>query len=285
MTSQYRVEPLEPGVWQITDVLDDRAYLVVGTKAAALVDTCAGYGDIAATAREITDLPMTVLLTHAHYDHVGGAYFFDEAYMAQEEDGRWDYERDLADTAYAKLVARGTFAEGEAFGPRDGTLPTVRHVEEGDLFDLGGLTVEAVALPGHTGGSMGYLVRERRMLLSGDAVTPIMCLMFAESRPISVYRKTLAKMSQLPFDRFYTGHHDVGFDRAELEGFDSCAEFAITDEGIPWQHALLPQFVGSVHLAPCETDDVDSPQFRALIGPVVPRLRRAGRRGRRRAAR
>lgn len=275
----YRASEVEPGIWQLTDVLDDRAYLVVGKRAAVLVDTCAGYGNIAEAVRKICDLPITVVLTHSHYDHVGGAFFFDEVRICAEDDGRWDAEKALAERAYPQLLEQGTFAEAVPFGPRDGARPHVRHVAEGDVFDLGGVTVEAVALPAHTPGSMGYLVRERRVLLSGDAVTPIMCLFFPQSLGINVHRATLAKMADLQFDRLYTGHHDVAFAREELASFDACAEFAQTDVGIPWQHALLEEFVGTLHFAPCDTDDVDSPDFRALIGPYVPRKRK-GRRSR-----
>ena len=275
----YRTREVEPGVWQLTDVLDDRAYLVVGERAAALVDTCAGYGNVADAVRSVTDQPLTVLLTHSHYDHVGGAYFLDEAYISAEDDGEWDAEKALAEEAYPQLVGAGTFREDVPFGPRDGALPCVRHVAEGDVFDLGGVTVEAHALPAHTPGSMGYLVRERRVLLSGDAVTPIMCLFFPRSLGVDAHRNTLMKMAALPFDRLYTGHHDVAFSRDSLASFDACAAFAQNDAGVPWQHALLEEFRGTLHFAPCDTDDVDSPDFRALIGPYVPRKRRRKRSG------
>lgn len=270
----YRTREIEPGIWQIADVLDDRAYLVVGNRAAVLVDTCVGYGNIRTVVGALTDLPVSVVLTHSHYDHVGGAYFYDKVCISQQDDDQWEYENGLANEVYPQLVERGTFAEGVAFGPRDGKPPRVAHVCEGDVFDLGGLTVEAVLLPAHTPGSMGYLVRERRALLSGDAVTPIMCLFFPRSQGIEAYRATLAKMSGLPFDRFYTGHHDVGFARQSLASFDACAKYAQTARGITWQHALLSEFVGTAYLPPCDTQDVDSPDFRGLIGPFVPRKKK-----------
>lgn len=267
----YQTREVEPGVWQITDVLDDRAYLVVGERGAALVDTCAGYGELVPVVRELTDLPITVLLTHAHYDHVGGAYSFDEVRMGEGDSHEWTYERQLAQRAYQRQLEWGTFADDVPFAPRDGVMPRVRSVAEADVFDLGGVSVEAVALPGHTPGSMGYLVRERRVLLSGDAVTPIMCLFFPRSLGVAAYRETLAKMAHLPFDRFYTGHHDVGFAREELASFDATAAWAQEHRGITWQHAIFEEYTGTAYLAPCDTPDADSPDFRALIGPYVPR--------------
>ncbi len=270
----YTASRIERCLYQITDVLGDRAYLVVGERAAVLVDACGGYGDLRTFVRGITELPLTVLLTHSHYDHIGGSYFFDEVRMSSLEGDRWDEEAQNARTVYPQLVRRGTCDEATPWALRDGRRPRVLEVGEGDLFDLGGLTVEVVALPGHTPGSLGYLVREHRVLLSGDAVTPIMCLFFNESLGIEAYRQTLAKMADLPFDRFYTGHHDVAFSRASLPSFDACAEHALTDRGVTWQHMLLPDFVGTIHFAPCDTDDVNGPRFRALIGPCAPGSRR-----------
>jgi phosphoribosyl 1,2-cyclic phosphate phosphodiesterase len=70
--SPYRTKEIEQGIYQISDVMDNRAYVVAGSHSAVLVDTCVGYGDIRPVVRNLTGLPVTVLLTHSHYDHVGG---------------------------------------------------------------------------------------------------------------------------------------------------------------------------------------------------------------------
>ena len=139
---------------------------------------------------------------------------------------------------------------------------------EGDIFDLGGRTVRVVALPGHTAGSLGYLVEDCGVLLSGDAVTPIMCLFLEESLSIQEWRKqTLARMADLPFERFYTGHHDHAFTKSDLASFDAAGAFALTDRGMEWRHHRIAEFRGIMHLCPCDTPDTDSADFRALIEP------------------
>ena len=51
-------------------------YLVLGDERAALVDSGNGIGDVRAVVSRLTDLPVTVLLTHEHPDHYGGASAF-----------------------------------------------------------------------------------------------------------------------------------------------------------------------------------------------------------------
>ena len=75
-----RTQELRPGVYVIgTDNWRLNSGLVLGTQRALVVDTGAGPRqgrEILAAVREITDLPLTVVNTHAHYDHfMGNAVF------------------------------------------------------------------------------------------------------------------------------------------------------------------------------------------------------------------
>jgi len=73
----------EPGHWE-----NVRSYLLVGTERAALVDSGTGIGDIAAVVRRLTRLPVTVLTTHVHWDHIGGHGAFDDI-RVHELDVEW----------------------------------------------------------------------------------------------------------------------------------------------------------------------------------------------------
>lgn len=268
MSELIRARRVARGVWQLADVLDDRAYLVVGERRALLVDTMFGYGNLATVVEGLCDVPVEVALTHRHFDHVGGAFQFGRVLMGEGDMGHFDVELARGRQGYAGLVEAGVVDPALPWWPRDGHLPRVEPVGEGDVLDLGGVTVEAVALPGHTPGGMGYLVRERRILLSGDAVTPIMCLFFEECLGVDAWLRTISKMEDLPFDQFYTGHHRNGFSRESLAGFRACGESFESERPLPWQHAALPQYRGSLRIH--AGTDAESEDFRAIITPDLP---------------
>lgn len=72
----YQSEVLFPGLTRIWDVARTAMYLVEGTEKAVLLDTGVGVGDLKELVGELTDKPVTVLVTHGHVDHAMGAAGF-----------------------------------------------------------------------------------------------------------------------------------------------------------------------------------------------------------------
>ena len=192
MAKLISARPIAECVWQLTDPFENRAYVVAGRERALLVDTMAGFGDVVAQASELAGgLPVTVVLTHRHCDHVGGSFGAGEVLMSAADDveAAWE-ESERGARLFAEVARReGMVPDGEQCAVERGGRPRVSHVGEGDALDLGGRTVDVVELAGHTVGSVGYLVRDAGLLLSGDAVTPVMCLCFAESLTLDAWRQ------------------------------------------------------------------------------------------------
>lgn len=276
--ASWQVAQVRPRVWRLTDVGNNRAFLVTGTEGALLVDTGEGLGDLRATVQEICDLPLTVVLTHHHHDHIGCSYQFPEVWLSQEDDGYWDQEEAFHIRVRDQLVHRHDLACDSCFPVATGARPKVRHLVEGQAFDLGGLTVIAVALPGHTRGSMGFLVREDRLLLAGDAVTPIMTLFYKDSTSIDEWADTLRKMQGLPCDAWVNAHYDKEYTLADLDSWLQVAAFAKEDRGFRWENDSLSELRGQLHVMSPLDMDPDSPDYRGLIEKPKPRVHKGRRR-------
>ena len=87
---------VEPHIVRFRDPMDFQCHLVIGSERALLVDAMGGHGDLRAAVSQVTDLPVTVVATHSHYDHWTGAYFFDVVWMEASEIERIPLEKELA---------------------------------------------------------------------------------------------------------------------------------------------------------------------------------------------
>ncbi len=67
---------------------EPHCYLLCGTSRALLIDTGLGICSIAETVKSLTDLPVTAIATHIHWDHIGSHKYFPDFY-AHEKDLSW----------------------------------------------------------------------------------------------------------------------------------------------------------------------------------------------------
>ena len=143
---------------------------------------------------------QAILLTHAHPDHWGGVAAFPSAKVYA---GAGD-----AAVLQGKAKLKGPIS-GVLGGMMPAPLPSVEAVEDGQVLQLDGEELRAIALPGHTPGSTAYLWKD--LLFSGDAllgkgaaeVTRAPWL-FCEDADQA--RRSLEKLRDVPFTRMADGH-------------------------------------------------------------------------------
>ena len=134
MAKLISARPIAESVWQLTDPFENRAYVVAGRERALLVDAMAGFGDVVAQASELAGgLPVTVVLTHRHCDHVGGSFGAGEVLMSAADDveAAWE-ESERGARLFAEVARReGMVPDGEKCAVERGGRPRVSHVGEG----------------------------------------------------------------------------------------------------------------------------------------------------------
>jgi glyoxylase-like metal-dependent hydrolase (beta-lactamase superfamily II) len=153
------------------------SYLVLGSERGVLIDAGTGIGDIRQVVEELTDLPVSVVLTHEHYDHIGGAYRFDEIAAPSNPAGL-----EVLGRGRDNASLQGYLTDEYLWKPLppgfDGatwTIPPVQPtllLDDGDIIDLGGRTLEVIATPGHSPAHICLLDRENRLLWTGDHFFP-----------------------------------------------------------------------------------------------------------------
>lgn len=192
----FHTETLTPHITRISGILSEYMYLVKGSERALLIDTGCGAGDLGALIRSLTDLPLTVVLTHGHYDHAGGAGWFEDLWIDPVEltptaihyDRRATYEKLHANCPQLK-------PEDMALQPEDASV-RFHPLTPGQRFSLGGITVEAIPCPGHTPGTYCMLIEEERLLLTGDACHSITYLFFDNALSMEEYRENLSELKK-----------------------------------------------------------------------------------------
>jgi glyoxylase-like metal-dependent hydrolase (beta-lactamase superfamily II) len=207
----FQTRKLDAQTWVINDNGHSLIYLVTGTRRALLIDTGWGVGDLPGLVASLTPLPLTVLNTHGHPDHVFGNGAFERVYiteadlfMAQgpisEETRQW-----IKDSMLAKNVPVGISLDDW----HPSAAPAFGMVHDGDIFDLGGRTLRVVTTPGHSRGSICLLDLPVRRLFTGDLVLPgVVWAHLDESTTLSEYHSTLERLQglRIEFDALLPAH-------------------------------------------------------------------------------
>ena len=146
----FEVEVIAPGTWKILSS-GDYCYLVEGGEEAIAIDGGYGAGNIRAFMQTLTDRPVrNIINTHDHFDHTASNGYFEKAYMS-------------AETAPLATIPFLSFAGIEFPTDYEKVI-----VDEGDVLDLGGRTLEIFKIPDHAVGSIAMLDRKERLLFTGD---------------------------------------------------------------------------------------------------------------------
>lgn len=226
-------ELIAANIYLISDYKLDNYYLVVGESQALAIDCGCGIGNAMNEIRAITDLPLACALTHGHMDHCGNAYQFPQVYMNPRDDGLSQFQFGDRETVAWYIATRvpgrfpgpGHVEALQAMIPDD--MPdTFDHqpVEDGHIFDLGGISVEALHTPGHTPGSMCYLIPEARIICTGDAMNASSII---PNKPggtrdeIRQFRDSLKKVRARSddFDHLAVGHEGPLYDVALIDDY------------------------------------------------------------------
>ena len=235
----FKIEKVTDKVTSIMDLAGVRCFLIQGAKKAVLADTCCGLSGLREIVDKMTLLPLEVICTHGHVDHAGGSYEFDRVYL-----NRADWELAGRSTT---IERRFQFVNNGAVVPKCSLEQFIPQreggyldLEDGQLFDLGELTLECVAIPGHTQGMMGILLKECRVIILGDACNPFTFMQLEESTGLKAYRNSLSRLMkrESEFDEVWLSHGEVRCSKTVIETVDETCKLILEkkDDAVPFSY-------------------------------------------------
>jgi len=208
-------------IWQVggagfTAPEDAAVYLLCFDGRAAIVDAgCGGQADRLAThiggCGIVPDQVDHLLLTHCHFDHAGGAEV-----VRTDFDCRVVIHRDDAESLIADDSQR---TAAHWYGrPMPPLKPDVILSGTKNRIRLGDRHVEAIHTPGHTPGSVAYLVESDglRVLFGQDVHGPLHADFGSDA---NAYRRSLICMADLGADILCEGHYGVIRGVDEVQAF------------------------------------------------------------------
>lgn len=215
MSYWFTVEEIDADTFAISEYKhweETHCYLLSGREKAVLIDTGLGVSNIKNITDSLTSLPITVVTTHVHWDHIGGHRFFNHIAVHEAEAG-W-----LAGTFPIPLKAvKANLLREPCEFPADfdadkysifcGTAQTI--LRDGDCLDLGNRLLRVIHTPGHSPGHCCFFEPEKGFLYSGDLVYKGCLDAFYPSTDPQLFWQSIRIIQSLSTNRILPAHHQL----------------------------------------------------------------------------
>jgi glyoxylase-like metal-dependent hydrolase (beta-lactamase superfamily II) len=209
----YKVAPAVFAIYEPHQFEEVISYLIVGNERALLFDTGMGISDIKKVTAELTPLPIVVLNSHTHDDHVGGNWEFQSIYgmdtpftRANSRGSRADAQAELAPGQICGELPKGFDAKSYATRP----WKITKYVHDGEWIDLGGRSLEVLATPGHTPDAISLFDRGNALLFTGDTYYPAPIWLFRPETDLAAYDASIKRLARLePQIKLVLGAHNI----------------------------------------------------------------------------
>lgn len=226
----YKVAPNTFAIYEPHQSEEVISYLILGDDRAVLFDTGMGISDIRKVVNEVMSiggltlrsaqgkhpplpLPVIVLNSHTHDDHVGGNWQFDTIYSMDTDFSRQNAKGSTAD-AQAEIAPGEVCGDlpkrfdAESYQTKPWTIS--KYIHDGDKLELGGRQLEILSTPGHTPDAISLFDRANGLLFTGDTYYPAPIWLYRSETDLDAYAKSIARLAALaPQAKLVIGAHNI----------------------------------------------------------------------------
>jgi glyoxylase-like metal-dependent hydrolase (beta-lactamase superfamily II) len=211
----YEVVPRVFAIYEPHQAEETISYLIVGEKQALLFDTGMGISDLRKVGTGLTPLPIIVLNSHTHNDHVGDNWQFETVYgmntdftRTNAKGSRQDAQEELGPGMICGVLPKGF--DSKSYTTRPWKISRFMH--DHDRIDLGGRTIEILSTPGHTPDAISLLDRANGLLFTGDTYYPAPIWLYRPETNLDEYVTSVKRLAAFtPQLKLVFGAHNVPY--------------------------------------------------------------------------
>lgn len=215
MKNWFTIESIDSDTFAISEYKhweETHCYFLRGTEKSILIDTGLGVANIKKVIDSMTSMPVTVVTTHVHWDHIGGHKYFNNIAVHESE-------KDWLSVKFPiqlKVVKQNLTCKPCEF-PKDFNIENYQIFNgipqkifyNGDCFDLGNRKLMVIHTPGHSPGHCCFYEPIRKYLYSGDLIYSGCLDAFYPSTNPQQFFQSVKKIQALEIKKVLPGHHKL----------------------------------------------------------------------------
>ncbi len=203
--SWFKVYKVDTDVYAIAEPYNFQeviSYLILGDKKALLFDTGMGMSSIKSVVTELTTLPVVVLNSHTHYDHIGGNHEFENIMALKHPFTLGRAKNGMPHKRVQHEVTREAFC-AKKLPALDTSTYNIKsfiiskYIKDSTAIALGNRTLKIIAVPGHTPDALALWDEENGLLWTGDTFYEAPIWLFDPETNLQTYQNSIRILAQL----------------------------------------------------------------------------------------
>lgn len=217
MNNWFTLKEIKKNIWGIGEFGHFEkviSYLIVGENKALLFDTGMGIGNIKAVIKQLTKLPITILNSHSHFDHIGGNSNFNDIliynHLLSKRVAKSGYSHfQLITNIENKLFLKHYPEEFDKHKYKIYPFKWKRTVNDSEIIKISPFYFKIIHTPGHSPDSLCLYEEKLGYLFSGDTIYPGPIYLNFTNSSLKKYKESILKLSKLSKIKFIFPAHNA----------------------------------------------------------------------------